>query len=319
MVRYLVNRILVSIPTLIATSLVIFALLAMAPGDPLGEFALNPSITAEVRENIRRSLGLDQPVYIQYFKWLIAFLRGDWGWSFTSLSPVRDLVAQRIGVTLSIVGIAYIWGLLAAIPLGVLSAVKRYSVLDQFITTFSFIGFSMPTYFTGLLFIIIFSVKLGWLPFVYDTTIKISDWGSFIAMLRQSIMPIIVLGLWEMATLMRFVRSATLESINQDYVRTARSKGLGEFVVISRHVLRNSLIPVVTLIALRIPTIFAGALVTEQVFRIPGIGSLLIGGIQQNDTPVVMTITLIYAALVVVFNLIADILYGFLDPRVSYN
>jgi len=317
--RYLINRLLISIPTLIATSMVIFGLLALAPGDPLGEFALNPSITAEVRENLRISLGLDQPLPIRYVKWFYSFLTGNWGWSFTSLSPVRDLVAQRIGATLAIVGLAYLWGGLAAFPLGVISAIKRYSLTDQAITLFAFLGFSMPTYFTGLLFIIVFSVNLGWFPFVYDSTVQVMDWNTLIQQFKQSIMPITVLGLWEMATLMRFVRSATLDSINQDYVRTARSKGLQEWVVINRHVLRNTLIPVVTLIALRVPTIFAGALITEQVFRVPGIGSLLISAIQQNDTPVVMSITFIYGILVVIFNLVADVLYGFLDPRVSYS
>jgi len=317
--RYLINRLLISIPTLIATSMVIFGLLALAPGDPLGEFALNPSITAEVRENLRISLGLDQPLPIRYVKWFYSFLTGNWGWSFTSLSPVRDLVAQRIGATLAIVGLAYLWGMLAAFPLGVISAIKRYSLTDQAITLFAFLGFSMPTYFTGLLFIIVFSVNLGWFPFVYDSTVQVMDWNTLIQQFKQSIMPITVLGLWEMATLMRFVRSATLDSINQDYVRTARSKGLQEWVVINRHVLRNTLIPVVTLIALRVPTIFAGALITEQVFRVPGIGSLLISAIQQNDTPVVMSITFIYGILVVIFNLVADVLYGFLDPRVSYS
>lgn len=317
--RYLFNRILISIPTLIAISMVVFAILALAPGDPMGEFATNPSITAEVRENIRRSLGLDQPLYLRYLKWIWAFIRGDMGYSFTSRSPVIELILQRLPTTLWIVGSAYLLAIFMAVPLGVISAVKRYSIFDRAVTTFAFIWFSLPTFFTGLLFIIIFSVRLNWLPFIYNSTLKITDWNSFIAQIKQSIMPISVLGLYQTAVLMRFVRSSMLEQLNQNYVRTAYAKGLPNLLVIIRHVLRNALIPVVTLVALGIPAIFTGALITEQVFRVPGIGALLIESINRNDTPVVMAITIIYAILIVVFNLVADILYSVLDPRVNYG
>lgn len=317
--RYLLNRVLISIPTLIAISIVVFAILALAPGDPMGEFATNPSITAEVRENIRRSLGLDQPIYLRYLKWIWAFIRGDMGYSFTSRSPVIDLIFQRLPTTLWIVGSAYLLAILIAVPLGVISAVKRYSIFDKVLTTFAFIWFSLPTFFTGLLLIIIFSVKLNWLPFIYNSTLKITDWHSFLAQIKQSIMPIAVLGFYQTAVLMRFVRSSMLEQLNQNYVRTAYAKGLPNLLVIIRHVLRNALIPVITLVALGIPAIFTGALITEQVFRIPGIGALLIESINRNDTPVVMAITIIYAILIVVFNLVADLLYSVLDPRVNYG
>lgn len=317
--RYLLNRVLISIPTLIAISIVVFAILALAPGDPMGEFATNPSISAEVRENLRRSLGLDQPIYLRYLKWIWAFIRGDMGYSFTSRSPVINLIFQRLPTTLWIVGSAYLLAILIAVPLGVISAVKRYSIFDKILTTFAFIWFSLPTFFTGLLFIIIFSVKLNWLPFIYNSTLKITDWHSFIAQIKQSLMPIAVLGLYQTAVLMRFVRSSMLEQLNQNYVRTAYAKGVPNLLVIIRHVLRNALIPVVTLIALGIPAIFTGALITEQVFRVPGIGALLIESINRNDTPVVMAITIIYAILIVVFNLVADLLYSVLDPRVNYG
>lgn len=319
MSKYLINRLLVAIPTLIAISLVIFTILALAPGDPMGEFALNPSITAEVRENIKRSLGLDQPIHIRYFKWVIAFIRGDMGYSFTSRSPVIDLILQRLPTTLWVVGAAYLLGAMLAIPLGVISALKRNTVIDQVLTTLVFFGFSLPTFFTGLLFIIIFSIQLKWLPFIYNSTLQVKDWQSFISQIQQSIMPISVLALWQTAMLMRFVRSEVLENIHQDYVRTAYAKGLPKFIVIIRHILRNALIPVVTLIALDIPSVFTGALVTEKVFRVPGIGALLIDSIYKNDTPVVMAITFIYAILIVIFNLVADMLYGLLDPRVKYT
>jgi len=319
MTRYLINRLLSSIPTLLAISLVVFVILAAAPGDPMGEFATNPSITAEVRENIRRSLGLDQPIHIRYLKWFWAFVRGDMGFSFNSRSPVSDLIMQRLPTTMWVVGGAYAFGTLLALPLGVISALKRYSLFDQITTTLAFIGFSLPTFFTGILFIIVFSVQLGWFPFIYNSTLEVTDLASLIQQVKQSIMPVMVLGLFQAAVLMRFVRASMLEQMNQDYVRTAQAKGLRQWVVVNRHILRNALIPVVTLVALGVPTIFTGAIVTEQIFRVPGIGALLVDSIFRADTPVVMAITFLYAVLIVAFNLLADILYGVLDPRVRYS
>lgn len=319
--KYVVRRVLIAIPTLLLISLVVFAILALAPGDPLAQFALNPAIPEEVRENVRRSLGLDQPWHIRYVKWLTAAVQGDLGYSFQSKVPVMDLIWQRLPNTLAVLGVAYLIAVLLAIPIGVLSAVRRYSIFDHAATTFAFIGFSVPTFFTGVLLILLFSIKLRWLPFIYDSTLKVSltDPGSIVQQMRQSIMPITVLALFQTATLARFMRSEMLEHLPLDYVRTARSKGLGERLVVVRHVMRNSLIPVVTLVALGIPTVFAGALITEQIFRVPGIGSLLISGIENSDTPVVMGTTFIFSVLVVVFNIVADILYGVLDPRIRYD
>ncbi|NET33612.1 MAG: ABC transporter permease [Cyanothece sp. SIO1E1] len=319
MTRYLLNRLLVAIPTLIAISIVIFTILALAPGDPMGEFATNPAITAEVRENIRRSLGLDQPIHIRYIKWAWAFVCGDMGYSFTSRSPVMTLLLQRLPTTLWVVGSAYLLSVILAFPFAIISALKRYSVFDQTVTTLAFIGFSLPTFFTGLLFIIVFSVQLNWLPFIYNSTLEVTDWQSLIEQIKQSIMPICVLSLFQTAVLMRFIRSSMLDQLHQGYVQTAYAKGLHTFIVVTRHILRNALIPVVTLLALDIPTVFTGALITEQVFRVPGIGALLIESIYRSDTPVIMAITFIYAILVVMFNLIADLVYGFLDPRVRYT
>ncbi|MBD2460488.1 ABC transporter permease [Oscillatoria sp. FACHB-1407] len=319
MTRYLIKRVLGAIPTLIAISLVVFGLLAIAPGDPLAQFATNPSITEEVRENIRRSLGLDQPIPIRYVKWVWSFVQGNMGFSFTSRSPVNELILQRLPTTLWVVGSAYVISVLIALPLGVLSALKRHSLLDRTITLVALMGFSLPTFFTGLVFIIVFSVQLGWLPFIYNSTLELNSGEAIVAQLKQSIMPIAVLVLFQAAVLMRFMRSAMLDEMPQNYVRTAHAKGLHQGVVVVRHILRNALIPVVTLVALDLPTIFTGALVTEQIFRVPGIGALLIDSIYQNDTPVIMAITFIYAILVVVFNLIADLLYGVLDPRVQFR
>lgn len=314
---YFLKRLLFAVPMLIAISLILFTILALAPGDPLGEFASNPAITAEVRENIRRSLGLDQPLPIRYLKWFWAFVQGDMGYSFTSRSPVVEIIAQRLPTTLWVVGTAYLLSLAIAFPLGVISAVKRYSWLDQFITTVSFLGFSLPTFFTGLLLIIIFSVQLNWLPFIYNSTLQVNSLASFWEQIKQSILPIAVLALYQSALLMRFVRSAILEELPQDYVRTAYAKGLTANAILRKHIIRNALIPLVTLVALDIPSIFTGALVTEQIFRVPGIGALLIDSIYRSDTPVVMAITFIYAILIMIFNLMADLTYGWLDPRVS--
>ena len=317
MPRYFLKRILISIPTLLAISLVIFLILALAPGDPLAELANNPSISEAVRENIRRSFGLDQPLHIRYVKWLWALLQGDLGYSFTSRSPVSDLILQRLPTTLSVVGVAYGLSILLAFPLGIISAIRRHSLLDQSLTTVAFIGISLPPFFTGLLLIIVFSVQLGWFPFIYDSTLRVQDWPSFMAQIRQSVMPIAVLVLFQTAVLMRFIRSAMTEQLSQNYVRTAYAKGLTGLSVTIGHVLRNALIPVVTLIALDAPSVFTGALITEQVFRVPGMGALLIDSIFRNDTPVVLAVTIVYAVLVVVFNVVADLLYTALDPRVQ--
>lgn len=317
MTAYITRRLLGAIPTLILISMIVFGILALAPGDPLGQFAANPDIPPEVRQNILHQLGLDEPIPIRYMKWAASFLRGNWGYSFASHMEASRLIMQRLPTDLWVIGTQYLVAVLIAIPIGVLSAVKQYSLFDQVATTFAFIGFSLPTFFTGVLLIIIFSVKLRLLPFIYN--VQVTLWADPVGMIKQAIMPIAVLALFNAAGLMRFVRSSMLDNVSQDYVRTARAKGVREGTVIIRHVLRNSLIPVVTLLALGLPTVFVGAIVTEQIFRVPGIGSLLIASIQNSDTPVVMAIVFLYAVLVVFFNLVADVIYGWLDPRIKYG
>src|SRR5438309_6763449 len=228
MSRFLARRLLLAIPTLLLISFVLFAVLSLAPGDPLSQFAANPAVPPEVRENIRRSLGLDQPWPIRYVKWVIALVQGDWGFSFGSRIPVWELIKLRIPSTLAVVGVAYLVSLLIAIPIGILSAVKQYSIFDHIATTFAFIGFSVPTFFTGLLLIIVLSVKLQWLPFIYDSTLQVRDLASLGTQLKQSIMPVLVLALFQAATFVRYTRASMLENLPQDYVRTARSKGLRE-------------------------------------------------------------------------------------------
>ena len=312
--RYLIRRAIISIFTLIAISIVVYTILALAPGDPLSGFANNPNVPPELRERIRKTMGLDDPIHVQYLRWASAYVQGDWLQSYSAKIPVRDYVLSRLPTTLMITGSALLLSILVALPIGVISAIRQYSLFDQAATTFAFLGFSIPTFFSGILMILIFSVYLGWLPFVYDSQVT-----GFLPNLKQSIMPILVLGLAGSAQLMRFVRASMLETISQDYVRTARAKGLREQSVVILHAMRNALIPVITVLALQVPEIFGGAIITEQIFRIPGIGRALIDGIYSKDVPVVMAITFGIAVLVVVFNVIADILYAVLDPRIRYT
>jgi peptide/nickel transport system permease protein len=251
--------------------------------------------------------------------WVLAMLRGDWGFSFVSRIPVDDLILQRLPTTIAVIGASQVLALMIALPVGIMAARRPYSIFDQVANTLAFVGFSLPTFFTGLLLILLFSITLDWFPFVYRADLSATGWQWWWEQFRQSIMPVTVLGVFQGAALTRFVRSAMLDVIRLDYVTTARAKGLPERAVINRHVVRNALIPVVTLLALQMPTVFGGAIVTEQIFRVPGIGSLLISAVLANDTPVIMAVTFVFACLVVLFNLVADILYGWLDPRISYS
>ena len=316
---YLLRRLLFALPSLLGISVVLFTVLALAPGDPFGEMALNPNVPAEVRAALRIKFGLDDPVWQRYFRWLWAMLHGDWGFSFISRVDVDLLILQRVPVTLAVIGASQLLAMMIALPVGIMSAVKPYSAFDRIASTLAFVGFSLPTFFTGILLILIFSIKLDWLPFVYRADLTTTGWAWWGEQLRQSIMPVLVLGLFQGASWTRYVRSSMLDVIRLDHVTTARSKGLGERTVVMKHVVRNALIPVVTLVALTMPQVFGGAIVTEQIFRIPGIGSLLIDAILRNDTPVIMAVTFVFACLVIFFNLIADLLYGWLDPRISFR
>ena len=335
MLTYTIRRLVLSIPTLLFISLGIFLLLELAPGDPMAQVPL--TVPPEVKERMREALGLGEPTHVRFWKWLVQFF---WiepqvfidpvlgtGFSEGKLriiswqhrSPVMDVVVQRLPQTLWVVGTAYVVGVLIALPIGIYSAYRQYSIFDQAGTFITMIGYSIPPFFTGPLVIVVFSVQLGWFPFIYDTTHQVTDWDSFIVQLKQMIMPVMVLALQTTAQISRFMRASMLDNLNQDYVRTARAKGLSEAVVVMVHVLRNSMIPVVTVIALGMPAIFGGAIITEQVFSVNGIGAQLIGAIQANDLPTVHTITFIFAVLIVFANLTADILYGLLDPRIRYE
>jgi len=335
MLTYFFRRLLLAIPTLLFIGLVIFLLLDLAPGDPTAQLPL--TIPPEVREQIRISLGLGEPLPIRFGKWMYqffvvepqvlidsifgtAFSAGDARvLSWQTRSPVMDIVWQRIPQTLWVVGTAYVVAIIIALPIGIYSAYRQYSIFDNVGTFVTMVGFSVPPFFSGVLVIVIFSVQLGWFPSIYDTTLVVHDWDSFLRQLSQMILPVMVLALQITSQLSRYMRASMLDNLNQDYVRTARAKGLGERTVVLVHVLRNSMIPVVTVIALGIPQIFGGAIITEQVFKVNGIGQLLITAIQANDVPLVQTLTFIFAILIVLFNLIADVLYGILDPRIRYD
>ena len=335
MLTFTIRRLILSIPTLLFISLAIFLLLQLAPGDPMAQVPL--TVPPEVKEKMREALGLGQPIHIQYIKWIVQFfwiepqvLFDHWfGTSFAegkqrviswqTRSPVMDIVVQRIPQTLWVVGLSYVVGILISLPIGIYSAYKQYSVFDQSGTFITMIGFSIPPFFTGPLLIVVFSVQLGWLPSIYDTTHVVTDWASFKIQFMQMVMPVMVLSLQTTAQISRYMRSSMLDNLGQDYVRTARAKGLREGVVVMQHVLRNSMIPVITVIALGIPSIFGGAIITENVFKVNGIGQLLLTALFANDIPMVMTLTFIFAILIVLFNLIADVLYGVLDPRIRYD
>lgn len=335
MFTYTLRRLLTAIPTVLLISLAIFMLLEMAPGDPMADVPL--TIPPEVKAKMREALGLDQPSWVRYLLWLKQFfwveplhLVDHWfGTAFSAdmqrvmswqtRSPVSELIIQRLPQTLWVVGMGYVVGVSLAIPIGVISAYKQYSWFDQVGTFISMVGFSVPTFFTGVVLIVVFSVNLNWFPSIYDTTLVVNSWPSFVQQVKQMVMPITVLALYNAAQISRYMRASMLDNLGHDYVRTARAKGMTEQVVVLIHVLRNSLIPVVTVIALGVPSIFAGAIITEQVFKVNGLGHLLINAIQSNDLPLVQTLTFIFAVLIVTFNLIADVLYGILDPRIRYE
>ena len=344
MLQYIMRRLALSIPTLVAISLVVFGLLDLAPGDPTSQLPL--TIPMEMRENIRESLGFNDPFIIRWLNWLELMMVNEpihlidsklgvclsdlWGSdcatadriiSWQSRSPALDTVYERLPQTIWTLGLGLLFGVIIAVPIGTLQAYRQYSWFDNIGTVVTMLGYSVPVFVIGPIFIWLFSVRLGWLPTFYKTThdVKWTEWSTIWFQIKQLLMPVGVLALFNAATFGRFARASVLENLNAGYVRTARAKGLSEMVVMNRHVVRNSLIPVVTLLALSIPGIFSGAIITENIFRINGLGQLLLLSIGQNDLPMVQSLVFIFAALTVLFNIIADVLYGVLDPRIRYD
>ncbi|MCF6094131.1 ABC transporter permease [Microaerobacter geothermalis] len=313
---YIFRRILQAIPLLIGISLISFGVMYLAPGGPI-ELQLDPSIAQEDREAVIQELGLNDPFYIQYIRWLGDFVSGDFGISFVRDVPVSDLILARLPNTLLLMGAAFIFAAVLSIPIGVLAARKKNTFVDNAATFFAFLGLATPNFWLGLMLIMAFAVYLDWLPAGGAQTLNapFSIWDR----IQHLILPMITLGTADMAGLTRYTRASMLEVLNQDYMRTARAKGLKKHLVIYKHGLRNGLIPLVTIFGLTLPVFFGGAVLTEKVFGWPGIGLLFIDSVFMRDYPVIMGITMISAVLVVIGNLIADILYALLDPRINYK
>lgn len=314
--RYLARRLLIMVPILLGITVVSYLIMALTPGDPV-QMMISPSMSREDMEIRRRALGLDQPVHVRYLKWLGEVARGNLGYSFSSGAPVTRRVGERLVPTLKLAGTALLLSYLIGIPVGVIAATRRYSTADYLATVLTFLGISLPTFFLGLAGIYVFSLRLRWLP--VGGTMTLGGEGGFLDGLLHLILPASVLAVAGAGAVTRYVRSSMLEVLGQDFVRTARAKGLAEALVLRRHALRNALIPVITIAGLQVPALLAGAVITEQVFEWPGMGRLTIEAINQRDYPVMMAITLITALLVAAGNLLADVAYAVADPRIHYG
>ncbi|CAG7653736.1 ABC transporter permease [Paenibacillus allorhizosphaerae] len=317
MVRYVLRRLLNAIPILIGITIMSFAIIHMAPGSPLSSFIEDPTIKAIDKENMIKSYGLDQPLYIQYWKWVSGMVQGDFGTSFLKNQPVADLLWDRLPNTLLLTVTSFIVAMLIAIPLGILCAVKVNSRLDQVVSALTFVGISIPGFWLGLLLIMFFAVRLGWVPSGGLQSIN----GPFSLMDRVShlILPVFTIACSEVAVWIRYVRSSMLEVIHQDYMRTAKAKGLHDGRVLTIHGLRNALIPLATLFGLSLPGFFSGSVIVETIFSIPGTGRLFTEAAFQRDYPVIFAITTLVAFLYVLGSILADVSYAMLDPRVSLS
>ena len=318
--RYIIRRLLQAIPLLIMVSIVVFTLIHLIPGGAEAVF-LNPKLTGAARQAIRHNLGLDQPVYVQYLLWIKGAVTGNFGHSFVDGQTVISDVGARVGPTVELFGAALLFALILAIPLGVTSAVRQYSIVDYTITFFSYFGISMPIFFFAIIMQEIFAAKLGWLPDFGRSSDAVfaSPFDYFLDYVLHLILPMLVLSLAFMAGWSRYMRASMLEVKRQDYMRTARSKGLGPVTILARHGLRNALIPVITVVAIDFGAIAGGAAVTETIFAWPGLGSFFILSLTGRDYPVLMAMLLMSAVVVIMFNLLADVLYGVLDPRIRYS
>ena len=315
--RYILRRLLQALPLLLGISVASFAILKAVPGGPLAAYEASPDITDEDIHRLEHAFGLDQPVPIQYLSWLGRFVVGDWGYSFVSHQPVLGLIGERLPNTVYLMGTVFVTVLVLAIPVGVLTAVKQYSWFDHVVTGSTFGFLSTPTFWLGLLLIIFFGLQLRWLPLGGMATPGAAfDLGD---RLRHLILPVATISLVQLGSHVRYLRASMLETINQDYMRTARSKGLGERSVVLRHALKNAAIPLVTVVALDVPELFVGALVTEQIFGWPGMGRLFLDAAFRSDYPVLQGILAVSSTLIVLANLLADVAYGYLDPRIRYS
>lgn len=322
MLIYVVRRLLQAVPLLLVISALIFTLLYLMPGDPLYRMLEGiPNLRAQDYERLRRLYGFDDPVYLQYGKWLWQLIQLNPGYSREYGQPVFDIIWPALKNTLVLTVAAVVIGKIIAVVLGIFSAVRQYSLGDYILTATTFIAYSVPAFWLGLMLIIAFSVKLGWLPTsgIVNSELTPGSWEATVDWLKHLILPVAVLAISEIIQVQRFMRSSLLEVLRQDYLTTARAKGLSEQAVIGRHALKNALIPVVTIVAVTMPRVVGGSTVIETVFAYPGMGRLLYTSIMGNDYVVAMTVVMIIAVTVVFFNLLADVLYGWLDPRIRYQ
>lgn len=328
MAKKIIKRLLMSLASLFVISIISFALMQLAPGGPMAMYAENPKISAADRERIKVQLGLDKPAHIRYLIWVRNLLRGDLGISYKTGRPVAEEIAERLPATLKLMFVSFLISIGIAIPVGIYSATHRYSLLDYGVTFGSFLGISLPVFWFGLLMIYVFALWTGWLPVggyltpwfsPEDYPVLIRPFTVLWEHLRYMILPAVVLGLYNTASWSRYMRSSMLEVINQDYIRTARAKGLPERMVLLKHALRNALTPIITLMGLELPLFFGGAVVTETIFAWPGMGRLFYMSVNARDYQVLMGIQIITAFLVLAGNFLADILYAVLDPRVKYE
>lgn len=305
MLKYIIKKLLFMIPALLGLTVLVFLILHLSPGSPVDLIA-GPNASPEIRENIERRLGLDKPLHTQYFHFLGNILQGDLGTSILQNRPVAEMIGERISITFELGFYSLLFSFSIAIPIGILAAVKRNTMADYLSMTGALIGLSLPTFLFGLLLLYIFGYKLGWLP--------LSGYGTY----QHLILPVLTVGLTDAAITARMVRSSMLEQIRQDYIRTARSKGLREEKILYKHALKNAMIPIITLFGMRLGLIFGGSVIIETVFSIPGIGKLMVDSIFSRDYPVVQGSLLVLTALVFIGNLISDILYALVDPRIKY-
>ena len=328
------RRFLQTIPTLVIISLILFIGMQAVPGGPLQAFALNPRMSEATKQAIIHRWGLDQPAYIQYVLWLKAMITGDWQTSFFLNRPVKGIIENRLPATMILMITSYVFQELIALPAGLLAALRRYSFFDQFVTFFSYVGYSMPTFWLGLMLLLVFAVEFPLFPVSGIIDIRVTgapfltpqygDWfhahplDGLLDIVHHVVLPATTIAIVGIAGDSRFMRASMLDAIHQDYIRTARAKGLPERVVVLKHALRNALLPVVTQIALTLPTLFSGAVVTEAIYSWPGMGQLFFQALAAYDYPLLMAIMVVSAGLIVIFNFFADIAYAWIDPRISY-
>ncbi|MEK4228225.1 ABC transporter permease [Solibacillus sp. FSL H8-0538] len=316
MVSYIIRRLLIAIPVIIGVTIFNFIIINLAPGNPV-EMFIDPNTSADMIELRKEQLGLNDPMWQQYLHWMGNLLQGNLGFSYTTNDPVVDVLLARIGPTFLLMGLALIVGLTIAIPLGILSAKKQYSFLDYTTMGVSFFGISIPGFFLGLGLIYIFGLTLNWLP--SGGMFTLGKEGDLLDRIKHLVLPVMVLSIYVAGTNIRYVRASMLEVFGQDYLRTARAKGLKEYVVTNKHAFRNALIPIITIIGIEVPALLGGAVITEQIFQWPGMGQLTIQSIMSRDYPTLMAINFMAAIMVLSANLITDIVYSVADPRIKYD